>query len=208
MRFLLSIFAAAALSAAFAFAGCSSKSETSSGEPCTGLGGGPVSGAADAHCGGTIQKTSAAACHGNGTGGAGGGGGAGGSGEGGAASEYGPTMVGSEGDDDDCKYHVEWSTMGVCEGSSGVTFFVTVKSKADGMPVTGAKPYVEVFLNSKHPAPETGDGDEFVTGEYRIGPVVFDAPGKWTVRFHFFGDCSDSNAESPHAHAAFYVNVP
>ena len=34
------------------------------------------------------------------------------------------------------------------------------------------------------------------------------APGKWTVRFHFNEICCDVNSDSPHGHAAFFVNVP
>ena len=45
-------------------------------------------------------------------------------------------------------------------------------------------------------------------GTYKIGPIVFDKPGRWVVRFHLFGTCDDALATSPHAHAAFFVDVP
>jgi hypothetical protein len=41
-----------------------------------------------------------------------------------------------------------------------------------------------------------------------VGPIVFDQPGKWVVRFHFFENCDDLVEDSPHGHAAFYVQVP
>ena len=40
------------------------------------------------------------------------------------------------------------------------------------------------------------------------GPVQFDAPGQWTVRFHLHDNCSDEPADSPHGHAAFFIGVP
>src|SRR5437016_2415814 len=32
--------------------------------------------------------------------------------------EYGATMVASEGDDDDCKYHLKWSSTPICQNAS------------------------------------------------------------------------------------------
>ncbi len=74
----------------------------------------------------------------------------------------------------------------------------------------GATPVrVEVFLDETHPAPNTDVVvTEGPTGTYQIGPVRFDKPGKWTVRFHFNEQCEDTEADSPHGHAAFYVDVP
>jgi hypothetical protein len=45
-------------------------------------------------------------------------------------------------------------------------------------------------------------------GTYVTSPVTFDAPGEWTIRFHFFEQCADVLPSSPHGHAAFFVNVP
>jgi len=45
-------------------------------------------------------------------------------------------------------------------------------------------------------------------GVYSVGPVRFDQAGRWTVRFHFFETCLDAREDSPHGHAAFYVDVP
>ena len=128
-------------------------------------------------------------------------------------------MDGSEGNDDDCKYHVSWTSTPIAENQD-VSFTVTANYLADGMPssactncpVTGLNTqnfYAEVYLNDTHPAPPT---NEVVTpgaaGTYTIGPIQFDAPGKWTVRFHLFELCSDVTDDSPHGHAAFYVDVP
>jgi hypothetical protein len=122
-------------------------------------------------------------------------------------SEYGDTLFNTEGDDDDCKYHLVWSSTAVCENAD-VTFRVKVTAKADGSPVTGAAPSVEVFLNTTHPGQVSGqNAQETSPGNYSIGPVQFDTKGQWTVRFHLFPTGCDDPA-SPHGHAAFYVNVP
>ncbi len=39
-------------------------------------------------------------------------------------SDYGPTMFGTEGDDDDCKYHVSYTVSPICE-NNGTYFVVT-----------------------------------------------------------------------------------
>jgi hypothetical protein len=129
--------------------------------------------------------------------------------DGGAADtpDYGPTMAGSEGDDDDCKYHVKWQSTAVSENAD-VTFQIVATAKKDGSALAGAKPYAEIYLNDTHPAPNTPVATtETTPGTYTIGPVRFDAAGNWNVRFHFHDECNDSE-ESPHGHAAFFVKVP
>jgi hypothetical protein len=122
-------------------------------------------------------------------------------------SDYGDTMNNAEGDDDDCKYHVKWQSTAVTENSD-VTFVVTAVHKVDGSPVAGAKPDAEVFLDETHPAPNSDQKTvETSPGVYQIGPVKFDVAGKWTARFHFFDTCND-HEDSPHGHAAFFVQVP
>jgi hypothetical protein len=122
--------------------------------------------------------------------------------------DYGPTLYNFEGDDDDCKYHVKWSSTAVKE-NVGVTFAVTATRLIDGAAATGANVELEVFLDTSHPTPTTDiPNTESSGGNYKVGPVVFDAPGKWTVRFHFYEMCSDEPEDSPHGHAAFFVNVP
>ena len=161
--------------------------------------GGPVANASDTHCtapdGGTIvQPTSMSSCNVASDGGAG---------------DYGDTLYNASADDDDCKYHVSWTSTSVCEGTGGVQFTVVATNKTDGSPLTGAAMEAEVFLNTTHPSPTP-----FVTstegppGTYVTKGAVFDAPGQWTVRFHFFENCLDGLDDSPHGHAAFYVNVP
>ena len=125
--------------------------------------------------------------------------------------DYGDTNYGSKAFDDDCKYEVSWKSTPICDNSD-VTFTVIVTKTAGGGPVTGAKPYLEVFKiegdTSVHfPAATHQVPTEKGDGVYDVGPVKFNASGKWIVRFHFFEDCSDSE-DSPHGHAAFYVKVP
>ena len=178
---------------------------------CTsnGTSGGPVAGQADNHCfllpdGGTpggplsAQPTHESACHPTNV-----------DGGGPSGPVYGPTMFNASGNDDDCKSQVGYWSTPVQQGKD-VTFTVSAIHTTDGTALTSAAPYAEVFLNDHHPAPnsnvamtETPDA-----GVYAIGPVRFDAPGQWTVRFHFRADCDDLTPDSPHGHAAFYVQVP
>jgi hypothetical protein len=179
---------------------------------CSKATGGPVTGDADMHCVGMpAQPTSQNDCHLTAPADAG-------PAPADAGSDYGLTMFDSEGDDDDCKYHVKWTATAISEGTN-VTFTVVATNKTDGSPLTGTTPttgvgvganvYAEVYLDDTHPAPNTvQSSDETVPGTYAVGPIQFDAPGKWTVRFHFFEDCSDIADDSPHGHAAFYVDVP
>ena len=133
---------------------------------------------------------------------------------------YGATMYNSSGDDDACKYHVEWTSPAIAENQDA-NFTVSASYKGTGnpnppacagCPVQGLDTQnmiAEVYLSETHPAPNS---DQIITpgakGTYTLGPVLFDAPGTWTVRFHLFENCSDVEADSPHGHAAFYVEVP
>ena len=134
---------------------------------------------------------------------------------------YGGTHFNDEGADDDCKYQVSYTASPLCE-NNGTYFVVTAnylsRTLADGglAPLTGASTFAEVCLSSSHPGPaidgRPNGGDQQVVegppGTYTVGPVQFDAPGMWTVRFHFDEFCCDVAADSPHGHAAFFVNVP
>jgi YtkA-like len=212
--------AAAVLLGALLSIGCSSSS--------SGPSGGPVMGALDVHCknpDGTKKVVTIGMCVADpgamasaltvdadvdGAVGSDGGEADGGeAGGGGGGSDFGETMYNSEGDDDDCKYHVAF-TVSAVRKDEGATFTVTVTRLQDGKPATGAKKVdIEAFLTETHPAPSVGEGKETGTGTgvYVMGPVKFDMSGKWTVRFHLFDDCADSE-DSPHGHAAFYINVP
>lgn len=124
------------------------------------------------------------------------------------ASDYGATMYNSAGDDDDCKYYVSWTANPIKENAD-TTFTVTAVRLADMMPATcaGIRPDIELSINHGAPAPKN-PSTEIAPGIYQVGPIKFDAPGTWTVRFHLFEECSDSQEDSPHGHAAFYVQVP
>ncbi len=217
---LVSLSALALLGALTGVA-CSS-SDTTGGTTGTGGNsgppGGPVSGNPDAHCGTKSQVTNAAACTPEPTGSGGGTTGssssattgAGGStGAGGEASEYGVTLENAEGDDDDCKYHVKWTSTDIYENNN-VTITAVITTKSDGKPATSGEIDSEIFLNDTHPAPNSPDKKvtETTPGTYTIGPVKFDKAGKWTLRFHIHEECSDLTEDSPHGHVAFYVNVP
>lgn len=166
--------------------------------------GGMVSGAADSHCGSTVVTVDPGACTPDM---ADAGAGAPDAGAGTGDDDFGDTLYGVEGDDDDCKYHMTWSSTTVCENQD-VTFHVHLTALDGGAAETGAKPYIEAFLDDTHPAPNSGATfTDKGGGDYDIGPMRFDAAGRWTVRFHFFSDCADSE-ESPHGHAAFFVDVP
>ncbi len=175
-----------------AVAGCGSSSGG------TGPTGGPASGALDTHCslpdgGVKAQPVDLATCHATvppGT------------------PQYGPTQYNAEGNDDDCKYHVKFTVTPV-RRNENVTFTVTASTLADGQPAAGANVDAEVFLNETHPAPNSGQAtSEKPGGVYDVGPIRFDAAGRWTVRFHLHEDCQDSTPDSPHGHVAFYIDVP
>ena len=211
-------FAALALTGALSGAACSSSDTTGTtgtGGGHTGDPGGPVMGAPDTHCGTKSQATSAAACHpAPGTGGGsststGTSTGAGGTtGAGGEASEYGETLLNAEADDDDCKYHLAWTSTDIYQNTD-VTFTVVASTKSDSKPLVAGELEAEAFLNDTHPAPNSESKvTETSAGTYKIGPVRFDKAGKWTVRFHIHEDCSDLSEDSPHGHVAFFVNVP
>jgi hypothetical protein len=122
--------------------------------------------------------------------------------------DYGPTIYNSSGDDDDCKYQVIFTSTPI-RRNQNVTFTVTAKTLTDLQPATGANILAEVFLTDTHPAPNSGQATtEKSGGIYDVGPIKFDAAGRWTVRFHLHEDCQDSTEDSPHGHVAFYIDVP
>lgn len=122
-------------------------------------------------------------------------------------SEYGPTLYGSSGADDDCKFDFSWTSTPIRKDTD-VTFTVDVSSRFDGAKTVAANPYPEVYLDSTHPAPNAGTKvTDLGNGRYSVGPVRFDRAGRWTVRFHVYENCIDG-PESPHSHVAFFVDVP
>ena len=162
--------------------------------------GGPVSGELDVHCAdaaGGVMATTVGLCQ------------TGAVPDAGAVpvSDYGDTMFNAEGNDDDCKYHVSWTSTPVRKDAS-VTFTVTLTKLADNTAATEAGIRAEIFLTDTHPAAPPPQATEAAGGKYTVGPIKFDAPGDWTVRFHFYEECSDVPEDSPHGHAAFFVRVP
>jgi hypothetical protein len=166
-------------------------------------------------------------------------GGAGSDGAAAATSEcdYGATMFGPgsdgggpvvvEGDDDDCKYHVSWTSSPICSSTLGVNFTVTVTYLGTDppVPVTDIPAtegvLVEAFIPKtldaacdtmfQHFSPtpfSPGHGLLQTSPGVYFGSVIFDQPGEWTLRFHIHEECSDLCANSPHGHAAFHINVP
>jgi hypothetical protein len=125
-----------------------------------------------------------------------------------ASSDYGPTMYGSAADDDDCKYFLSWTATPISENAD-TYFTVTALRLADMTPAScaGIRPDVSLSISHGAPAPRN-PSTEIAPGVYKVGPIRFDAAGIWTVRFHFFEECSDAREDSPHGHAAFYVKVP
>lgn len=183
--------------------------------------GGPVAGAADTHCtvNGQMIKQAVGECvalQQHAAGGAAGGDTAsvnasvGGAGGGGAEEETAAVLYNASGDDDDCKYHLTWTSTPVSENKD-VMFTVTLTRLADGQPATGTQVTPEVTLDESHVSPSIDIGSSETpagSGIYKVGPIRFDQAGRWVVRFHFFEDCSDVPADSPHGHAAFFVSVP
>jgi hypothetical protein len=130
----------------------------------------------------------------------------------GCAADYGATMYNSSGTDDDCKYQTGWTSTPIFLNGS-TTFTFTALHTVDGTPATGANVFAEVYLPSENyisklninpPVSETPPG----SGVYSIGPITFDRSGTWTVRFHLNENCLDILPDSPHGHAAYYINVP
>jgi hypothetical protein len=214
-------------------ASCSSSSSSDQNAPATGPVGGAVLGPADDHCTGQPDGIAdPAACttpaSSDSSGDAGGAAGdTAPSADAGAPdcnlkhdAAYGDTLYNSSGDDDDCKYQVSWTSTAVRKGES-VTFTVTATSKATGAPLEAlasqpagstALSRLELYIPCQpmHVAP-IGDFQptikETAPGVYTAGPIVFDESGRWVVRFHFYEQCIDQD-NSPHGHAAFFVDVP
>jgi hypothetical protein len=179
-------------------AACSDDGGDTDGGACVG-GDGAVAGDPDTHCGpddtqaiGACVPSAEAA-------------------EEGEEEEEHPILSGREADDDDCKYHVRFENTCVAVNDP-VTFTLTLTRKIDGAAGTGTNPaYPEIYLadDVTHISPSNDiTAHEGPNGTYEIGPVIFDEPGRWVIRFHYFEDCSDVPEDSPHGHAAFYIDVP
>jgi hypothetical protein len=205
--------------------GCSSSAATPSADTDAGPAGGPVSGATDDHCAGTTVTVEPATCSGDtSTAGAGGASDSVPESAGGAAdctqthdAEYGDTLFNSDGDDDDCKYHAAWSSTAI-RLNQPVTFTITAMNKASGaaleplsdglVPLTRLDVYEPCNPNRRGPTQNlTAKITELMPGVFSAGPIKFDQPGRWVVRFHWYEQCVDGE-HSPHGHIAFFVDVP
>ncbi len=173
----------------------------------SGPAGGAVTGAADTHCvapdGGLIsQSTSAAGCTEKPPDAAVG------APDADENGDFGASLFNQSGNDDDCKYHYAWTATPIYENYD-VHFTLTLTNLGDSSPATGAAPYMEITLADLHSAPPTDPkATETSPGVYDIGPIQFDMPGMWLARFHVYATCLDYAEDSPHGHAAFFVNVP
>lgn len=216
--------------------GCTSDDDAPAPAPtCTVKGGGPVAGPEDTHCadgtGAAIAQPVGKCVHGDlgagGTGGEGDQGHAGAgdvdhahAGAGGAGSDHEHEEGGEEpyevryndrAADDDCKYDASFSTSCLTLNAP-VTLTLKLRQRTTGDLGQGASPdSPEIYLanNPQHISPSLGiTATEGPSGQYAIKGVVFDVPGRWVVRFHYFEECSDVSADSPHGHVAFYLDVP
>ena len=174
---------------------------------CTGSGGPIEDGSVDTHCsddsGKPIEQQVGKCASESDVGAAG----AGGAGE----EEESEIHTSHLAQDDDCKYDVSFS-VGCVELGTPATFTVKVDKRAAGGPASGDVPdNPEVYLesDSSHISPSNHiKAPEGPAGTYKIGPIVFDRPGRWVVRFHFFELCTDVPEDSPHGHVGFYIDVP
>lgn len=122
-------------------------------------------------------------------------------------SEYGETMYGAAGNDDDCKYYLSWVATPI-QQNADTYFTLTAIRLADGKPASCAGVRADVSLTLTHGAtPPRDQAPEIAPGVYKVGPIRFDKPGQWTVRFHLYEECNDTAEDSPHGHGAFYVKV-
>jgi hypothetical protein len=199
--------------------GCGGDDDTTGAKTCTSTGG-PVEGPEDHHChddaGKDINQSIGKCTTDSGAAGSDGGGGAAGSGAAGhAGSDHGEeesaVRYGNEAADDDCKYDARFSNTCI-EVGKPVTLTLSLRQRKTGNPGNGGHPdSPEIYLasNPAHISPSNAiTAREAPLGTYQIGPVVFDVPGRWVVRFHYFENCSDVPPDSPHGHVAFYVDVP
>jgi allantoicase len=187
------------LLAPLAAAGCGSSA-------ASGPVGGPVTGAVDDHCfmNDALMKAKIGVCETPGASDAG-------APDGGAVvPEMGEPLFNSEGYDDDCKYHVSWTSTPIRKNEL-VTFTVTLEGLDPAGPVKGADIDTDVFMGDTIVAPNTGSTSTESpadSGTYKVGPIKFTQSGEWVVELHFFEECSDEPADSPHGHIGFRINVP
>ncbi len=125
--------------------------------------------------------------------------------------EFGDTMYNTSGNDDDCKYAVSFTIPGGICDMGNTSFVVTLKDALTNQGIPGASAVrPEVFKNDAANTPVNTSASmttDMGGGVYKIGPIKFPSSGSYTIRFHFYEDCTDTPS-SPHGHAAFFLNVP
>ena len=107
--------------------------------------------------------------------------------------DYGPTLYNSEADDDDCKYHVKFTATPIRREPER-DLHRTATTLADGA-AGDRRQRRRRGVPERHPPraelaarrPTRSRG-----GMYDVGPIKFDAAGRWTVRFHLHEDCQDA----------------
>jgi hypothetical protein len=223
---VISLLAVASACSVLLSVGCDSSDD----QPApSGPVGGPVVGPEDAHCAGQeAVEVDPATCHAASTDDGTGEGGASGTagdaaGAGGSDcnqthdADYGDTLFNTAGDDDDCKYHVSWTSTPI-RLNQDVTFTVTATDLVAGKPLeplagqskaplSRVETYLPCDPNWLGPPNFKTEFTQTMPGVFQGGPVRFDRAGRWAVRFHFYEDCNDGE-HSPHGHIAFFVDVP
>jgi hypothetical protein len=163
---------------------------------------GPVAGPADDHCaGGKVQEVDPAVCQaGPPDAGA----------DDGGAEEPAPVRYNAAADDDDCKYHVSFTTSAAVALNTNVFFTAKATKKSDGTAASwGSMDALEVVTADMTQAVDVKDPPvQSPVGTAKFGPVKFNRSGKWIVRFHIHEECTDNDEASQHGHVAFFVNVP
>jgi hypothetical protein len=182
--------------------GVACSDDDANGGQCIG-GGGPVAGVNENHCieNGVQVKTPIGMCSPSGEAEA--------EGDEGEEEEH-AILFGREADDDDCKYHVSFDNTCVTLNQP-VTFTLSLTRLIDGAPGSGTNPaYPEIFFEADGSLSPSNNitATEGPLGTYKIGPVLFNKPGRWVIRFHYFENCSELPPDSPHSHVAFYIDVP
>ena len=112
-----------------------------------------------------------------------------------------PPRNGTEGDDDNCLFHVKM-TIPCVRLNEEATFVVDMSDIHTKDPSKGAAPTIDGFIGS-HVMPNTNQKWAENNGIYTIGPLRFDQMGRWTVTLHMY-DASPTL----HTHVAFHVDVP
>jgi hypothetical protein len=110
-------------------------------------------------------------------------------------------------DDDECKFRM--SVRRLCSSDGTISFLITGANLIDGLPATGAAPYIDAALGLTYLAPNSHPLTvEVSPGTYTIGPVLLDRSGLWTMILHFYARCMQTDPTSPHAHGTFTMSVP